>query len=163
MELWLPWLKIAFIALGGLSLFLVSRRSKLDSEKTRPVFRALFRLFSITIFVFVVYLAFMQGGNRNSKLAGSPDGRFVARVIITSGTLADSNTSAVIVRRAWSPTWHRAYSGYGYFQERGPVEPYLYWKDESHLVIKYQKSEVEPSSCLSQVEGILIECKAENW
>jgi hypothetical protein len=82
--------------------------------------------------------------------------------MITSGTIADSKYSSVIVRKSGSMTWRRAYYGFGYFQESGPTNPYVHWADNTHLVIDYQVGD-EPSTCANKVENIFVECRAHNW
>jgi hypothetical protein len=118
---------------------------------------------SVLLVLMVAWLAFEQGGERYSGLIVSPDGTHVARIMITSGTIADSKYSSVIVRRVWSLNWRRAYYGFGYFQEGGPVEPYLHWADSKHLVVDYQQSSVDPSSCPPRVDDIVVECRAHDW
>jgi hypothetical protein len=163
MELWVPWVKIAFIAITAFGSLWIFFRLKWTDGRDRPIPRVAAGTLSLLLLIFAVYLAFVQGGHRNSKLMGSPDGAHVARIMITSGSIVDSDLSSVIVRRSGSLTWTRAYSGFGYFQENGPAEPYVRWLDNSHLIIDYQQSANVSTSCMSKVEDIVIECRAHSW
>lgn len=163
MELWVPWIKIALIALVAFGLMYIRYRLTLTNDRKRSILRLAFGAGSISLFLFVAYLTFAQSGPRNSKLVGSPDGAHVARIMITSGTVVDSRFSSVIVRKSGSPAWQRAYYGFGYFQEGGPAEPYIHWADNSHLIIDYQQSKIEPSICVNKVEDVAVECRVHNW
>jgi hypothetical protein len=163
MELWFPWVKITLIALVGLGLFAASLRLSPTKGPKYSAVKFITGALCLSLFSFAVYLAFMEMGPRNSELVESPDGKHVARIMITAGSVVDSKYSSVIVRKTRSPTWRRAYFGFGYFQEGGPVEPNLHWVDNSHLIIDYQQSKIEPSVCVNKVEDILIECRAHNW
>lgn len=161
MELWVVWIKIALIALAGIVLFMLwlrrKRRQQLPALNYLTFAGSLLLLFSAT------YFAFMQGGERNSELVPSPDGRYVARIMITSGTLADPGPSSVIVRRPRSVSWQRAYIGGGYFQEFGPAMPYIHWVDAKHLVIDYQVMKDAQPRCLSKIDDVVIGCDAHDW
>ena len=163
MELWLPWIKLTVVALVAFGFLWNFFRLKAPQGKAQSISKLVSGFVSVSLFLLVAWSAFLQGGKRNSVLVGSPDGTHVARIMITSGTIADSKYSSVIVRKVWSPTWKRAYYGSGYFQEGGPAEPYVHWADHTHLVIDYQHSEVEPSLCTNKVDNILVECRAHYW
>ena len=163
MELWLPWIKLAAILLLALALLWNYFRLKTAQDKKLTRIKLASGIVSISLLVWIAWLSFLQGGERNSGLIGSPDGTHVARIMITSGTIADSKYSSVIVRKSGSMTWTRAYYGFGYFEENvGPDTPHAHWKDNNHLVIDYQVGD-EPSNCQSKVENIFIECRANYW
>jgi hypothetical protein len=162
MELWMPWIKLAVILLAAFALLWNFFRLKTVQGKKQVIIKSVSVIISVSLFLLVAWSAFMQGGERNSGLFGSPDGNHVARIMITSGTIADSRYSSVIVRKSGSPTWRRAYYGFGYFQEGGPAMPYIHWADNTHLIIDYQVGD-EPSTCVNKVENIFVECRAHNW
>jgi len=110
--------------------------------------------------VFVTYLIYAHIGY-NSDLAGSPNGQYVARIMITQGTPIDSEYSSVIVRRSWGPYWTQAFVGEGWLAGGGEASPYLHWADNSHLIIDYHSS--MPKVCASHVDDIVIECHAHIW
>ena len=158
MELWVVWIKIALIGLTSSLLFLLW----LDVRRSAASRRSILAISIILAFA-TAYFAFMQGGQRNSKLVGSPDGRYVARIMVSSGTLVDGGPSLVIIRKPRSIKWTRVYAGDGYFQETGPAMPYIHWMDGRHLVIDYQGIKDVQTKCLSKVDDIVIECRAHYW
>ena len=130
MELWPQEVKIAAIAFLAPGCFRVRRRLLSDVTRRIVVFASLITL------LYVVYLVYSHIGY-NSDLAGSPDGRYVARILVSPRTLIDSGRSSVILRRSWSPVWRNVWTGDGWLAGRGEASPHLHWIDNSHLVIDY--------------------------
>ncbi len=162
MEVWFPWIKITLIALLAFGFLRICVRLKAIKGRKSSILRLTCAAISLSGLVFVAYLALLQTGPRNSELFGSPDGTHVARIMITSGTIVDSDYSSVIVRRTESRKWIRAWSGDGWMQGGGEASPYLHWADDSHLVIDYHKTKTEPT-CSTKVDDIYVECHAHEW
>jgi hypothetical protein len=155
-ELLIPSVKIAAVALLAVVCFWVHRRT------LSAVRRRITAFGSLVILLYAAYLAYLHVGY-NSDLAGSPDGKYVARIMISPGTLVDSELSSVIVRRSWSPVWRRVWIGEGWLAGGGEANPRLRWVDSSHLSIDYAGSMSPQPVCLAMVDNVSIECRPHTW
>ena len=163
MELWVFWIKIAFITIIAIGMIAISnRRFGVHGPVVFQTPRVVTRIFAGFLLLLVALAIFDQQG-RNSQLSVSPDDQYIARVMIGNGSILGSSDSAVILRRKGSLGWYRVYRGDGYTQDDRPAYPYVEWQSPSHLVISYHGVESEPSRCSSRVEAVLIECRARNW
>jgi hypothetical protein len=160
MELWLPWLFL----LAGIVVTGVTVRAAFSGRLKRKLSRAAAALISFPLFLLSLFAVLMIGCQSNGPLVGSPDGRFVARIQgICVLCAANEPIASVALRRSWQPTWTNVYVGYGYYQESGPVGPYVHWADNSHLIVDYQKASDVPTSCIKRVQDIVIECREHTW
>jgi hypothetical protein len=139
--------------------WLFTRRS-IKHRVARLAVRSLGLIAFIPACLVTLLLLLALGCERRSALIGSPDGKHVARVLVTLGSAMDVDYSTVIVRDSFSPMDHKAYFGPGAYNAKHAIEPQLKWIDNQHLLVSYYDDwgADYPQECHTHVDGIVVQC-----
>lgn len=145
--------------LATLLLVWVTVRFRLLDRWARTLIRITSGVISFPLALLSVLGWWATSCNRHSPLAGAPDGRTVARVLVMQGW-NEPDPATVIVRRSWSPFWTTVSSGDGFAGDKNvAIEPHLIWRDNSHLVITYYNGAV--FSCLDKTDSVSVTCETK--
>ena len=164
MEIWLPWIEIAGLAILPLVVLRLAFKLKRAQHRWQiPTTRVVSVIVAIPIWLFSLLLLSAQGCEEDRRLTGSPDGKHVARLMIW-GSVPTGTSLRVIERRSWSPEWQVVSEASSIGTPLDPIEPWLTWSDNSHLVIDYPTStDGTGFDCKNeQIGHILVECKSHS-
>ena len=164
MELWVPKLEIAGLALAPiLLLWLVFRRIRF-----RPLVgvaaRTTTMLATVLCLFFSLFLLSAQGCEEDRELIGSPDGRHVARMMIW-GSVPTGSSLRIVERRSWSPFWRTVSRAGSVGTPLEPIEPKVIWLDNIHLLLDYPESvDGTGSDCTSRRVGdVELVCRTHEF